>query len=241
MTTKMTTKKNYTLRAAAVLLALVLITSSLVGGTFAKYVISGSGTDAARVAKFGVNMAAAGTLFAKEYAADDAGVVGTIAKSVVSSTADNLVAPGTKGKMTGVTLSGSPEVAVKVSYTPTVVKLEKWQDAGGIFYCPLVFTIKQNGSTDYLFGTDYTSATDLETAIKTAISASSRNYAAGTDLGAAHTDGLEISWSWQFETGANETEKAANNIKDTYLGTQAAAGNAATVEFEVACTVTQLD
>ena len=46
----MTSKKNWTLRAAVLMLALVLITSCFVGGTFAKYVTSGSGTDSARVA-----------------------------------------------------------------------------------------------------------------------------------------------------------------------------------------------
>lgn len=237
----MTAKKNYILRAAAVLLALVLITSSLVGGTFARYVKSGSGSDTARVAKFGVGITATGTMFATEYATDDGAVSGTIANSVVSSDTDKLVAPGTKGEMAKITLSGTPEVAVNVSYTPTVVKLEKWKDAGDNFYCPLVFSIKQGGTTTNIFGIDYTTADGLETAIKNAISAYSRSYAAGTNLGTAHTDGLEISWSWQIETGDNDGEKAANNVKDTYLGDQAANGNAAKVEIEVACTVTQID
>lgn len=50
----MTTKKHWTLRAAGLLFALVLITSCFVGGTFAKYVTSKSASDSARVAKFGV-------------------------------------------------------------------------------------------------------------------------------------------------------------------------------------------
>ena len=47
----MTSKKNRTLRAAVLMLALVLITSCFVGGTFAKYVTSGDAGDNARVAK----------------------------------------------------------------------------------------------------------------------------------------------------------------------------------------------
>ena len=62
----MTSKKNWTLRAAVLMLALVLITSCFVGGTFAKYVTSGSGTDSARVAKFGVTVKANVDVFAKE-------------------------------------------------------------------------------------------------------------------------------------------------------------------------------
>lgn len=39
------------MRAAVLMLALVLITSCFVGGTFAKYVTSGTGGDNAKVAK----------------------------------------------------------------------------------------------------------------------------------------------------------------------------------------------
>ena len=46
-------KNNRTMRAAVLLLALVLITSCFVGGTFAKYVTSGDAADLARVAKWG--------------------------------------------------------------------------------------------------------------------------------------------------------------------------------------------
>ena len=50
-------KKNSKLmRASFVLLVLTLITSCFVGGTFAKYVSEGEGTDSARVAKWGVEV-----------------------------------------------------------------------------------------------------------------------------------------------------------------------------------------
>ena len=57
------------MRVAGLLLALVLVTSCFVGGTFAKYVTSGGGTDHARVAKFGVTVKATGndTMFATQY------------------------------------------------------------------------------------------------------------------------------------------------------------------------------
>lgn len=60
-----TKKTGKTMRVAGLLLALVLVTSCFVGGTFAKYVTSGTGTDSARVAKFGVEITANGTMFAK--------------------------------------------------------------------------------------------------------------------------------------------------------------------------------
>ena len=42
-----------------------------------------------------------------------------------------------------------------------------------------------------------------------------------------------ISWKWAFEGN--------DNVKDTYLGDQAAAGNAATISLSVTATVTQID
>ena len=106
----MASRKNHTLKLAGILLALVLVTSCFVGGTFAKYVTEGTGSDSARVARFGVTVTANGTMFAKEYDTDTENVKGTIAKSVVSDKTDdkNLVAPGTSGNMVSMTLAGKP-------------------------------------------------------------------------------------------------------------------------------------
>lgn len=62
-------KNNRTMRAAVLLLALVLITSCFVGGTFAKYVTDGLAMDHARVAKWGVTVTAhaTGDVFAEKY------------------------------------------------------------------------------------------------------------------------------------------------------------------------------
>ena len=242
----MTTRKNWTVRAAVLMLALVLITACFVGGTFAKYVTSKSGNDNARVAKFGVEITANGTMFAKEYQTHDGTVSGTITKSVVSSgtvdpqndTRDNLVAPGTSGDMVQMKLTGTPEVAVKVTYDATdKVKLEGWILDDNTFYCPLRFKV---GST-LIEGIGYTDAGALEDAIEDAINGYSKNYPANTALNDVGTDSLNVSWEWQFETGDNDEAKAANDKRDTYLGKKAADGNAATVSIEIATTVTQID
>lgn len=81
----MASRKNHTLKLAGILLALVLVTSCFVGGTFAKYVTTGTGSDSARVAKFGVTVTANGTMFAKEYDTDTENVKKLIARSVISS------------------------------------------------------------------------------------------------------------------------------------------------------------
>ena len=106
------------MRVAGLLLALVLVTSCFVGGTFAKYVTHGGGTGDARVAKFGVTVTATGDVFAKEYDAKDPTVQDyngqVIAKSVISSeSTKDVVAPGTaKNDALTVSVTGTPEVVI---------------------------------------------------------------------------------------------------------------------------------
>lgn len=225
-------KKNKMMRLASLMLVLVLMTSCVISGTFAKYVTAGSGNDSARVAKWGVEITANGTTFAKEYDTDDSAVKSTIAKSVVNITDDkNLVAPGTDGNMVSMALSGTPEVAVRVSYVGVFDVSDKWVDASGNYYCPLV--IKVNGTA--FDGRAYSSADDFEISVNNAINAYSKDYPANTDLSGHGADSLAITWEWPFSTSDE------NDVKDTFLGNKAAEGNAATVSLTVTTTVTQID
>lgn len=248
----MTSKKHWTLRAAGLLFALVLITSCFVGGTFAKYVTSKSASDSARVAKFGVVIEAQdNTAFKTTYATDDAGVrVG--ANSVDTSTTDSLVAPGTKEDNAVIlSITGEPEVAVHValSMTGTDVVLK----AGTYFdlttanpidkftltepYYPVVFTLKK-GDTKLASGT----ISD----INTKLSALSKDCAPGTDLGAEFGT-YTLSWEWAFENAGIAKKDQA----DTLLGTLATSATAVPgvgvgnysplVHLELAATVTQID
>ena len=231
----MASRKNHTLKLAGILLALVLVTSCFVGGTFAKYVTSGTGKDTARVAKFGVTVTANGTMFAKEYDTDTENVKATIPKSVFST--DKVIAPGTKGDMVSMTLAGTPEVAVNVKYTATVT-LDKWvykadENAAGEYYCPIKIRV---GTVNY-YGYDYDSAESFKNAVETAINEYSANYEPGTDLNNANAP--VVSWAWAFEDKAADAKQT--DVKDTYLGDQAAKGNAATIDLEVVTTVTQID
>lgn len=237
-------KKNWTMRVGVTLLALTLITSCFVGGTFAKYTTSGSGDDTARVAKFGVTVTATGSTFATEYKSGQPGYENVVV--VKSGTTDKVVAPGTYGQMTGIRLSGTPEVAVRVSCEATKFDLgDNWVDAEGNYYCPLIIKIREgkneNIPTTDLIGTKYDSADEFEAAVKEAIADYSVDYKPGTNLATVGADTLTIDWAWAFETGDDATAKAANNVRDTYLGDQAAAGKAATVSLEVTTTVTQID
>lgn len=239
-----TKKTGKTMRVAGLLLALVLVTSCFVGGTFAKYVTSGTGHDSARVAKFGVEITATGTMFAKEYATDDEGVSGTITKSVVSSDDSKLVAPGTEGNMFSVALTGTPEVAVRVQYTATLTLNDKWKDADGKFYCPLQFKIPEYDSETQTWGnvvvdgTTFDNAEALRMEVENRINAFSATYKAGTSLDSLTAEDNKVpsvSWKWPFH------HDDASDIKDTYLGDQAADGKAADILLTVVTTVTQVD
>lgn len=126
-------KKNKALRAASALLVLTLLTTSIIGGTFAKYVTRGSVNDTARVAKWGVDITTSGALYSDAYAIATAAAgkanlpaTWTIASpdatqiTVAAATkSDNIVAPGTKSYGNGLSfgISGVPEVAVTVKTT----------------------------------------------------------------------------------------------------------------------------
>ena len=220
-------KKNMMLRTASVLLIAVLMSTCAISGTFAKYVTSAEGTDSARVAKWGVTVTANGQTFAKEYDTDD--TIFTEAKSVIST--EQVVAPGTEGDMLSVVLGGTPEVAVRVSYTGAFDISDNWLDGDGHYYCPLIVTV--NGVN--FDGRAYANAADSELSVNNAIGAYSKDYEAGTDLSGVGGDALEISWSWPFSTSAD------NDVKDTALGNQASIGNYATVTVTVTTTVTQID
>lgn len=225
-------KKNSKLmRASFVLLVLTLITSCFVGGTFAKYVSEGEGTDSARVAKWGVVVTGKGDAFAKKYAADDNS--DNIGISVKSDTP--VVAPGTSGTFKGVTITGTPEVAVKVETVATVDLTGDWIGADGSYYCPLVFDI--NGVK--VSGLDASSTAEFAAELKAKIeSAANGVVPAGEDLAASDKvpvllkGGNKISWEWAFE---------GNDTNDTALGNAAANGDAPNISLKLETTVTQID
>lgn len=236
------TKKRW-VRTGTVLLVLALVTAGFIGVTFSKYVSEGSGQDKARVAKWGVTVAVTGDGFKTNYGKDDihSNVKGD---TVVSSTVDKVVAPGTKGTFGGVKITGTPEVAVKVE-TIADVKLSGWNIADdGEFYCPLVFKI----GDQTINGLDYSKSTaggetSFEAAIKTAIqNATSQELEAGADLSTVGQH-ITYSWEWPFED-ATGTAAVQDDALDTLLGNNAAdtdPDNDPTVNITVRTTVTQID
>ena len=246
-------KKHWTMRVAVLMVALTLITSCFVSGTYAKYVTSGSATDQARVAKFGVTVTATGSAFGTSYydvlqtesnqiSATYTAGTDSVKSDGTGGTYTKVVAPGTGDDVAVITLTGTPEVDVRVSVAATL-SLTGWTTDGTDEYCPIVFTV--NGQT---YGTNDSNATNksadvaaLITAVQNAINALTRDYEALTNLAtatnAANQPILPISWAWPFSTSA------ANDIKDTALGDRAAAdvADAAHIDITITTTVTQID
>ena len=250
----MTSKKHWTLRAAGLLFALVLITSCFVGGTFAKYVKSVSGTQMARVARFGVEITAEDeTAFNTTYATGASGVsVGL--NSVISSDSHKVVAPGTKEDDTVIfSITGTPEVAVHVELAMEGI-MEVFLKNGTYLdlttpnpddefilakpYHPVVFTLKQN---------DALLASGTISEINTKLGALPKDYKAGTDLGAEFGT-YTLSWEWAFADPTIDKKDQA----DTLLGALAAKPSAFSsyalgtdyqtgISFTLTATVTQID
>lgn len=102
-------------RVICSLMALALISSCAISGTFAKYVTRAEGEDSARVAKWGILLTMEGDeLFKSEYEADDPTFTGnTVSATVKASNEDKLVAPGTSSDGFSATVVGTPEVATR--------------------------------------------------------------------------------------------------------------------------------
>lgn len=242
-------KKNTMMRVASALLVAVLLSTCAISGTFAKYVTTASGSDTARVAKWGVEISGmTDGLFAKTYAKDTE----TDITNTVDAT-EEVVAPGTKND-SGVTfsLTGTPEVAVKIdiavkgSTTDTITDVvlpageyTDWTEAPytGTFtladpYNPVVFTLK-DGTT--------TLATGTLAQIESFLEGKSKEYAPGTDLSKilGGTSGTyTLTWAWAFN---------GNDEADTLLGNLAAGnqtaieGASTTIDFAIVITATQID
>ena len=205
-------KQNKILRVSAVLLVLTLLSTCVISGTFAKYTTSASAEDNARVAKWGVEVAAT---------ADDAFTANDDDTVISLNGVDNVIAPGTDGKLCALAISGQPEVSGTITATVDLT-LENWL-VDGAYYCPLVITV---AGTDYV-GTSYASAADFEKDVEDAIVAAiAGDFDALTDL----SKDVDVTWKWAFEGN--------DDVKDTALGK---ASTPASIAISATVTVTQVD
>ncbi|MBO5735516.1 MAG: hypothetical protein J6S15_05390 [Clostridia bacterium] len=210
-------KKNTMMRLASVLLIAVLMSTCAISGTFAKYVTSDTAQDSARVAKWGVTVNVEGESFARAY---DGNTVSF--NTVVSNNDDDLLAPGTKGNMGSISVTGTPEVAVNI-VVDVELELTGWE-IDGVEYCPLVFTV--GGTEIKIDGVNITSVDALEAKVEEVFEAlSAGEVAANTNLARS----ISGTWAWAFD---------GDDVKDTALGNLATAPE---LSFTCTTTVTQID
>ena len=244
-------KENKMMRVVFSLLVAVLLTTCAISGTFAKYVTSGSNSGSARVAKFGVTVSGTADVFKKTYAKDGQSV--TLNADTVVSTED-VVAPGTSGSMAKFTITGVPEVAVRVEFAGKLELGNNWVDSNSAYYCPIEITVGK----ETVKGLSYKSADDFEKAVNAEIAKYTQDYEAGTDLSkvyandtatdSANTDDSTniyalaptISWAWAFNND-DEKDTDLDDEKDTDLGNQADPSKVANISLSVTATVTQID
>ena len=199
------------MRVAVLMLALVLMTSCFVGGTFAKYTTGDTAADNARVAHWGVEVLADGSdLFENNYTNGDG-------KLTVNGSSD-LVAPGTSGSTT-FTIKGQPEVATKVllnvtdiqdvfvkagTYTATVDGETKTMVVENDYY-PIKWTLTVDDN-----GTPVTIAENVSLAVLHNLvedyMTGANFYAPNEQLDATFT----LNWAWAFE--------GQDDVADTVLG-----------------------
>ena len=222
-------RKNRFLTIAGCLMVLCLLTTCVIGTTFAKYVTGGETGDSARVAKWGVKLElSANDLFKNEYASNTTGYTGVTVKSHDDAA---VVAPGTvEGVAARFAITGTPEVSTHVIISMTNVEdvvlvagtylKETTADPDDVFtltdnYYPVVFTLRQVSGYDGVTLTPpvvLKSGTLADIRDYLATYSATAYYAPNTDLDAV----FEIVWTWDF-AGAN-----TNDAADTYLGNRAA-------------------
>lgn len=233
-------KKNRLFMLGIVAVFVGILSLTLVSSTFAKYTTSGnSANTTASVAKWGVQITAnSDKLFEKEYDTDDSNVKSSIASSVSATT--ETLAPGTKNDdVLLFSISGKPEVAVKVSYT-CIVTLTNWKIGdSNEFYCPLKFTITTSTGTISVNATsDSNNTADaFAESIKNAIESASYTFDANTDLSQQDNIGLKIAWEWSFEGDGTE-DAYQTDKKDTALADKESLPK---IEIKVTATVEQID
>lgn len=221
-------KKNKMMRAASALMVATLLTTSVISGTFAKYTTDSTGTDSARIAKWGIGAPASLNF---ELFATNAFEEGKVS----SSDGTKVLAPGTEKEQTInlFTITGSaPEVkysyTVKLAVNPesstTIAKLDsltgfKW-------------TLTAPGKTK----TEYDTFSELQSAVNEL----SESNIAPNSLPTGYTTGnntMTIGWEWDFDDSGAGT----NDTADTVAGNAAAAGSLDTFKLTLTITATQID
>ena len=256
------------MRVASALLIAVLLSTCAISGTFAKYVTTASGSDNARVAKWGITMSNGEDSFKSAYGA-----------SVLAydNDTDTLVAPGTDGSTT-YQVSGKPETDYIITFEDTICNHDVFLGKGDYTYTGVnVDYLGMNatlGDSDFYYPLEWrvTIETNLGDVDNTNgwVKNESRIFAKLEDAMTALANAkvtfkateacdmiVRIEWEWDFDGASGafvDPTYTSNDVYDTILGDLAARdGGASTnltatnatydldVDFTVKMKATQLD
>jgi hypothetical protein len=221
------------------IVALLLAIATVVGVSFARYITTGdSVSDSATVATWGVEVTGTSDgIFSSSYENDGTTVVASVSGS------QDVVAPGTSGKLISYSITGSPEVLTKVSCNLNF-KFDNWiieSDNSPQFYCPLIFTISSGVNFTEIYGSSYKTPSQLTTALNNAISNYGyAYYEPNTDLGLDNKSLPSITWRWDFTADSSSANAGQKDEFDTELGNLAAGNNKPTITISGTVTAEQV-
>ena len=244
METMKENKSKKRIAIIATIFALLLTVGAIAGISLAKYVSSGDVTSkSATVAKWGYTITADanGLLFGTSYGSVNDGFATKVSDGgvvVSSASGTNVVAPGTKGEATVLTINGSAEVDALLSITVSEnFKTIHLTDNHDIDYYPVkwkvndtVINVDNNAVDANEFAKAIAEALNTQGVLSGDVTAVADNNVVTVELPADSSTEinnfqLKISWEWALQTlkteGAGVTYYDA---EDTLLGQIAQAG-----------------
>ena len=242
-----------------VVFLLLLAIGATAGITLAKYIDSENiTTQTATVAKWGYTLTAnsSGLLFGTNYGNVTGGYASKVESGgvVVSGTSGtNVVAPGTKGEATVLTINGSAEVDAVLTITVgSDFKTVHLTNNNDINYYPIKWKVNDNeisvtnNAVDANeFAKAIAAALNVEGVLPNNVTATTNNNVVTVNLPANQSTkidnfNLKISWEWALQTLKQGTSNTYYDIEDTILGQIANAGGTNGTYSEYAGSVWQM-
>ena len=194
-------KKNRMMRLASILLVAVLLSTSVISGTFAKYTNTAEKKSEARVAKWDFEIGTGDNVAKIQSATFTFDLFESVNDSnVKTGSGENIIAPGTEGSF-DLVLSNKSEVTAKYALNYTVV------NAG----VPLEYSVdggqSWSNTIDNVAADDSATKLDMETGSKT----------------------ITVQWRWLYET-KDSNGNITGDGTDTTLGIAGNAKPSVTVQ-----------
>ncbi|MBR6564968.1 MAG: hypothetical protein IKK71_05985 [Clostridia bacterium] len=208
-------KKNTMMRIASVLLVVVLLTTSVISGTFAKYISTGVGSDIARVAKWSIEVegteigVAGDTAVAFDLFSTVKDSNGTDDETDMNPADGTIIAPGTSGSF-AIDIENKSEVNAKYTIALTESNPKN---------IPLQYSVDGTNWKDSVAELTMDALTDQAIAMGTGVATKT------------------VYWRWVFEGTTPGAHAGQTDAADTALGYE----GTATVTIQATITVTQVD